>query len=143
CQQVHVAGPTADELAAWLGQRPAAELEALALLAGGAPVAMAELAGEDNWNIVKQLDDDLLSISQDRAGPQAVAASWLKAQPGRVLTWLCGRIAGAVRARAAGGTTPVTDTRAPTLHNAWRNLTLATLIDQHGRAERLLAPLGS
>src|SRR5690606_12400472 len=51
CQQVHVAGPTADELAAWLGQRPAAELEALALLAGGAPVAMAELAGEDNWNI--------------------------------------------------------------------------------------------
>lgn len=145
CQQVHVAAPTAAELAAWFGARPAAELGDLALLTGGAPVAMAELAGQEKWNIVNKLDDDLLSVSQDKADLQAVAASWIKTGPERVLPWLCARLANAIRARAGAGgsTTPVTDTRAATLHNAWRNLTLARLIDQHGRVERLLNQTGS
>jgi len=142
CQQMPVAAPPSAELAAWLGSLPDVELEDLGLLAGGTPVSMAELAEVDNWNIVSKLDDELLAVSQDRADAQAVAAGWLKTEPERVLTWLCGRIAGAIRARAAG-TTPVTDKRAATLHNAWRNLTLATLIDQHGRVERLLGQLGS
>jgi DNA polymerase-3 subunit delta' len=144
CQQLAVAPPASGELAAWLGNPEPAELNDLALLAAGAPVAMAELAATDNWNIVKELDDDLLSVCQDKADPQTVAEAWIKRGLERVLVWLSGRIADAIRARAgARGTNPVTDTRTATLHNAWRNLTLAKLIDQHGRAERLLNQLGS
>lgn len=144
CQHIPVAAPEATALEAWLDGPAGEELQDLWLLAGGAPVTMAELASTDNWNIVKRLDSDLLSISQDKADPQAVAEGWIKTGAERVLVWLNGRIAGAVRARAMGDdTTPVTDARPTTLHNAWRNLTLAKLIDQHRRAETLQNQLGS
>jgi len=48
-----------------------------------------------------------------------------------------------IRARLAPGSTSVTDRAAVTLHNAWRDLTLRRLFEQHEKAERLLGLVGS
>jgi hypothetical protein len=48
-----------------------------------------------------------------------------------------------IRARLAPGSTSVTDRAPVALHNAWRDLTLRRLFEQHEKAERLLSLVGS
>jgi DNA polymerase-3 subunit delta' len=142
CQRLDVARPTPAELAAWLGARPE-DLAAAWTLTGGAPLRVATVISDDKSNETSILSDQLTLVSQDKAPIQAVAESWVKGDPELALTWLTRELHRQIRARLAPGSTSVTDRAAVALHNAWRDLTLRRLFEQHEKAERLLGLVGS
>jgi hypothetical protein len=98
---------------------------------------------DDKSNETSILSDQLTLVSQDKAPIQAVAESWVKGDPELALTWLTRELHRQIRARLAPGSTSVTDRAAVALHNAWRDLTLRRLFEQHEKAERLLGLVGS
>ena len=59
------------------------------------------------------------------------------------MTWLTRELHEKFGARLAPGSTSVTDRAAVALHNAWHDLTLRRLFEQHEKAERLLSLVGS
>lgn len=142
CQRLYVARPTRAEVAAWLGVSPQ-DLTAAWTLTGGAPLKVAAVTADDKSNETSRLSEQLSLVSEDKAPIQAVADSWVKADPELALTWLTRELHQQIRARLAPGSTSVTDRGAVTLHNAWRDLTLRRLFEQHEKAERLLGLVGS
>jgi DNA polymerase-3 subunit delta' len=142
CQRLDVARPTPEEVAAWLGVSPQ-ELAAAWTLTGGAPLKVAAVTADDKHNETSILSEQLALVSEDKAPIQAVVDSWVKGDPELALTWLTRELHQQIRARLAPGSTSVTDRAAVTLHNAWRDLTLRRLFEQHEKAERLLGLVGS
>jgi DNA polymerase III subunit delta' len=142
CQKLEVPRPSPAELARWLGVRPD-ELAAAWTLTGGSPLQVATVMASDIINIANNLSDKLVLLSEDKVPIQSVASSWAKADPALALTWLTRVLHRQIRARLAPASTSVTDREALALHNAWRDLTLGRLLEQHERAERLLNQVGS
>lgn len=143
CQRVNVPGPRVPDIAAWLGVS-AADVAALQLLAGRAPLPIAALTLEDNSISNNSLMDSLDKISREKIDAQIVADQWLKLDVEAILSWLGRALHAAIRARFdAGGSTPVTDPTGAALHNLWRQLTLRALFDQYRRTETLSSQLGS
>jgi DNA polymerase III subunit delta' len=142
CQRLDVARPTTIEVAAWLGVRPE-DLAAAWTLTGGAPLKVAAVIADNKSKETSKLSEQLTLISEDKAPIQAIVDSWVKGDPELALTWLTRELHQQIRARLAPGSTSVTDRAAVTLHNAWRDLTLRRLFEQHEKAERLLGLVGS
>lgn len=142
CQRLDLPRPTPSEVAAWLGV-PAEDLAAAWTLTGGSPLQIAAVMADDKANESNKLSDQLILISQDRAPVQAVVDSWVKNDPELALTWLTRELHRQIRARLAPDSTSVTDRAALALHNAWRDLTLRRLFEQHEKADRLLSLVGS
>jgi DNA polymerase-3 subunit delta' len=142
CQRLDVPRPTPVEVAAWLGVQPA-DIAAAWTLTGGSPLQIAAVMAGDNSSDAKKLSDQLILISEDRAPVQAVVESWAKGDPELALSWLTRELHRQIRARLAPGSTSVTDRAAVALHNAWSDLTLRRLFEQHEKANRLLSLVGS
>jgi DNA polymerase-3 subunit delta' len=142
CQRLDLPRPTAAQLARWLGVRPE-ELAAAWTLAGGSALQIATLMTSDKIKETNDLNDHLVLLSEDKVAIQSVAASWAKGDPELALTWLTHELHRQIRARLAPASTSVTDRGAAALHNAWRDLTLKRLFEQHERADRLLSQVGS
>jgi DNA polymerase-3 subunit delta' len=142
CQRLDVPRPTPGELAAWLGVQPE-DLAAAWTLTGGAPLRVAAVVSDNNSSYTSKLSEQITLISQDESPIQEVADSWVKGDPELALTWLTRELHRQIRARLAPGSTSVTDRGAVALHNAWRDLTLRRLFEQHEKAERLLSLVGS
>jgi DNA polymerase III subunit delta' len=143
CQRINVAAPSVPDIAAWLGAS-AADVAALQLLAGRAPLAIAALTSEEIFINNKKLIDTLDNISMDKVDAQAVADQWLKLDVEAILSWLGRALHAAIRDRfGAEASTPVTDPTGAALHNLWRHLTLRALFEQYRRTETLLSQLGS
>jgi DNA polymerase-3 subunit delta' len=142
CQRLDVLRPTPAELAAWLDAQPEG-LAAAWTLTGGSPLQVAGLIAGDKSNETNKLYDQLVLVSQDRAPVQAVVDSWVKGDPELALTWLTRELHRQIRARLAPRSTSVTDRAAVALHNAWSDLTLRRLFEQHEKADRLLSLAGS
>jgi DNA polymerase-3 subunit delta' len=142
CQRLDVPRPTPAELAAWLGVQPE-DLAAAWTLTGGSPLETAAVVSDKKFNETKRLSEQLILISEDKAPVQAVVESWLKSDPELALIWLTRELHRQIRARLAPGSTSVTDRAAVALHNAWRDLTLRRLFEQHEKADRLLSLVGS
>ena len=142
CQRLDVPRPTPSELATWLGASPE-NLAAAWTLTGGSPLQIAALIATDKSNEANRLSDQLVLVSQDKAPIQAVVDSWVKNDPELALTWLTRELHRQIRVRLAPGSTSVTDRGAVALHNAWRELTLRRLFEQHEKADRLLSLVGS
>jgi DNA polymerase III subunit delta' len=142
CQRLDIARPTPVELAGWLGVRPE-ELAAAWTLTGGSPLQVAAVMADDKSSETNKLSEQLILISEDKAPVQAVVDSWVKSDPELALTWLTRELHQQIRARLAPGSTSVTDRAAVALHNAWRDLTLRRLFEQHEKADRLLSLVGS
>ena len=137
CQRLAIAGPNRAELAAWLGVA-ADRFAAAWVLTGGSPLQIAALIQDDKINETSNLKSQVELISEDKAGVQAVASAWVKADPELALTWLTRELHREIRARLTSKS--VTDLERPALHNA---LTLRRLFEQYERADRLLGQLGS
>jgi DNA polymerase-3 subunit delta' len=143
CQRLDVARPPLEEVAAWLGET-AEQTARLWPLVGGAPLRIAELLQNDTLVQNKDIVDELNLLSEDNIDPQTIAQHWLEIDTGQVLTWLAGELHRAIRRRLAPAvSTSVTDPAGARLHNAWANLTLRTLFEQHQRAESLASQLGA
>jgi DNA polymerase-3 subunit delta' len=142
CQRLDVPLPTPSELAPWLGVQPE-DLTGAWTLTGGAPLQVAAVIGNDKANETNKLSEQLILISQDRAPVQSVVDSWVKGDPELALSWLTRELHRQIRARLAPGSTSVTDRAAVALHNAWSDLTLRRLFEQHEKADRLLSLVGS
>lgn len=140
CQRLLVPRPTRSELARWLRIAPE-DLAAAWVLGGGSPIQIASLIQEDKLNQSKNLENQIELLSRDRVSVQSVADSWTKADTELALTWLTSELHRAIRERL--GSTLVTDREPVALHNAWSDLTLRRLFDQHEKADRLLGQLGS
>ncbi|HUO68169.1 MAG TPA: hypothetical protein VMV37_11560 [Gammaproteobacteria bacterium] len=141
CQRLDVPRPTFAELAAWLGVQPE-DLAAAWTLTGGAPLQAAAVIASDKSIATSKLSEQLILLSQDKAPVQAVVDSWVRGDPELALTWLTRELHRQIRARLAPSTS-VTDRAAIALHNAWSDLTLRRLFEQHEKAERLLSLVGS
>jgi DNA polymerase III subunit delta' len=142
CQRLDVPRPTPAELAVWLGVQPG-DLAAAWTMTSGSPLQVAGLMADEKANETNQLSEQLILISQDKAPVQTIAESWAKGDPELALTWLTRELHRQIRARLAPGSTSVTDRAALALHNAWSDLTLRRLFEQHETAERLLSLVGS
>src|SRR5688572_29292482 len=152
CQHLLLQPPSAAAMAQWLDVAPGVVLDAQRAV-GPAPLHVAAAVQEGLVNKFRQLESDLIELSQDRLDPQSVAQCWAKAESKieakreteLVLSWLQRRIHEALRARLVetAGTTGVTVPAAVALHNAWRALPDRTLFDEYDRAEKLLNQLGS
>ena len=142
CQRLEVPRPTPLELAAWLGLPPDV-IAAAWTLTGGAPLQVASVLSTDKSRETNKLSEQLILVSQDKAPVQAVVESWVKNDPELALTWLTRELHRQIRARIAPGSTSVTDRAAVALHNAWSDLTLRRLFEQHEKADRLLSLVGS
>jgi DNA polymerase-3 subunit delta' len=142
CQRLDVSRPAPVELATWLGVQPD-EIAAAWTLTGGSPLQIAAAISQDKANETSKLSEQLILISQDKAPVQAVVDSWVKGDPELALTWLSRELHRQIRARVAPGSTSVTDRPAVALHNAWSDLTLRRLFEQHEKADRLLSLVGS
>ena len=142
CQRLDVPLPTPLELAAWLGVRPE-DLAGAWTLTGGSPLQVAAILANDKASETNKLSEQLILISKDEAPVQAVVDSWVKGDPELALTWLTRELHRQIRARIAPGSTSVTDRGAVALHNAWTDLTLRRLFEQHEKADRLLRLVGS
>jgi DNA polymerase-3 subunit delta' len=144
CQRLDIAPAAAADLAEWLGATERGEIAELWPLAAGAPLRIAALIDADVTRKIKALESTILAISEERADPVAVAEAWAKGDAELALTWLGARLHAAIRERCASeGSTAITVRPTDTLHNAWAELTLKTLFDQHDKTERLLNQLGS
>jgi DNA polymerase-3 subunit delta' len=143
CQRIEIRPPPAAAVEEWL-EVEAGRLVALRLLAGRAPLRLAELVDVDNTININELADILSDISRDEADPFAVAERWLKLDVELVLSWLVRALHAAARLRlASAGQTSVTDPLDGRLHNMTRGLTLRAIFDQYAQAEALLGQLGS
>jgi DNA polymerase-3 subunit delta' len=144
CQHVALRAPDSAALARWLGTSPKAVLEARRS-AGGAPLALAAAIQDENSNIFRKLESELIEVSQDKTDPQSVAQAWAKGDTALTLSWLKRRLHEEIKTRAAqsSGSTEVTVPPGATLHNAWRPLSTRALFDEYERAEKLLNQLGS
>ena len=144
CQRLDILRPAPATLAAWLGVTDAAIVADAWQMAGGAPLRVAALLAQPDsqWN--NELRTDLAGIANDTKDPMTVAATWAKGDTELALIWLTRELHAELRRRAGSeGSTAVTVRPGPTLHNAWRLLTLRTLFEQYDKAERLLNQLGS
>jgi DNA polymerase-3 subunit delta' len=143
CQQINLRPPSPDELSTWLGGvRPDAVVEAQALV-GRSALGVAHALRETSIDI-NSLEDYVIKISEDRLDVQTLAQAWGKEGPDAPLSWLCGRLHEALRARLAPrSSTEVTVPLSATLHNAWRGLSTRTLVEVYDRSEKLLNQLGS
>jgi DNA polymerase-3 subunit delta' len=142
CQRLDVPRPTPLELAAWLSTPPE-DLAAAWTLTGGSPIQIATVMAAGKSSETNTLSEQLVLISQDKAPIQAVVESWVKGDPELALIWLTRELHRQIRARLAPGSTSVTDRAAVALHNAWSDLTLRRLFEQHEKADRLLSLVGS
>ena len=144
CQRLDVAAPAPEALRAWLVGLDAQRFAPLWHATGGAPLAMAELATHKDTSRFREISDRLISVSNDSADPQAVAAAWAK--PDTVEPALASAtrlLYREIRTRLVPAvSTSITDPAAATLHNAWTKLTLRQLFGQYDRAEQLLTQLG-
>ena len=144
CQRLDIVRPAPATLAAWLGMTDTAIVADAWQMAGGAPLRVAALLADTDskWN--NELRTDLAAVSNDAKDPIAVAAVWAKGDTEAALIWLTRELHAEIRQRVGSeGSTAVTVRTDPTLHNAWRLLTLRTLFEQYDKAERLLNQLGS
>jgi DNA polymerase-3 subunit delta' len=143
CQRLNLPRPAADELAAWAGVTPA-QLAAAWLLTGGSPLQTIAVHFEGKSKESSVLREQISAVSRDGVDVQSVAAAWAKNDPELALTWLTRELHRQIRARLAPGvSTSVTDPDAAILHNAWAELPLRRLFEQHETAERLLNQLGA
>jgi DNA polymerase III subunit delta' len=144
CQRLEVAAPPAEVLRQWLGAIEPQRFAALWHAGGGAPLGMAELLSDDDFNKTKDIADNLSLICSDAAEIQSVAATWAKPDSVElVLASLTRLLHREIRTRLVpGGSTSITDPAASVLHNAWTKLTLRQLFGQYDRAEQLLTQLG-
>jgi DNA polymerase III subunit delta' len=142
CQRLDLPRPTPEEVASWLGVKPE-DMAAAWTLTGGSPLEAAAVMAEDRSNETNKLSEQLVLISQDKASIHAIVDAWVKADPELALTWLTRELHRQIRARIAPGSTSVTDRAAVALHNAWRDLTLRRLFEQHEKTDRLLSLVGS
>ena len=142
CQRLDVPRPTPVELAGWLGVQPE-DLVAAWTLTGGSPLQTAAVMANGKANENNKLSEQLILLSEDKAPIQTVVDSWVKGDPELALVWLTRELHRQIRARLAPGSTSVTDRAAVALHNAWRDLTLRRLFEQHEKADRLLSLVGS
>jgi DNA polymerase-3 subunit delta' len=142
CQHLHLELPSTAALAGWLQVAPSAAAAAGDVV-GPAPLAIARTIRADDYNIFKELQDNLTRLSEDRVDPLAVAQSWAKGRTDVALAWLGRRLHAELRLRLGDVSTEVTVPGATTLHNAWEGVPTRTLFDQHAKAEQLRNLLGS
>lgn len=142
CQHLKLELPPPADLATWLGVAPAA-VGAAAALVGSAPLAIAKSIRSNDYNIFKELQNDLTQLSEDHMDPSVVAQSWAKDRTDLALAWLGRRLHAEIRSRLGAVSTEVTVPGDATLHNSWRGLPTRRLFDLHARAEQLRNLLGS
>ena len=144
CQHLALRAPATEDVAAWLGVTAPVVTEAKRLV-GAAPLKIAAAISASDISIFNKLESDLTELSNDRVEAQTLAQGWAKGDTELALSWLRRRLHEELRTRftSAGGSTEVTVPAAATLHNAWRNLSARTLLEQYERAEKLLNQLGS
>ena len=144
CQRLDIRRPAPATLMTWLGVTDATIVADAWQMAGGAPLRVAALLAQSDIKQNKELRTDLAAITDDTADALAVAETWAKGDTELALIWLTRELHAEVRRRVGSeGSTAVTVRTDPTLHNAWRLLTLRTLFEQYDKAERLLNQLGS
>jgi DNA polymerase-3 subunit delta' len=115
CQGVAIGRPATEDAMAWLAQqgKEAADWPALLRLANGAPLAALALHSEGFGATVRELSDDLKSLSDGRAEPSAVATRWVRKDAARCLDWLSRRVADVIRVRCGVATRDVAHNLTP------------------------------
>jgi DNA polymerase-3 subunit delta' len=142
CQRVKVPAPSTEEVARWLGV-DLARVEEARYGSGSSPLAIARALKGEAINF-SEIENVLVSLSEDRIDCQALAQRWSKEGAEPPLRWLGGRLHEEVRLRLAPRvSTGVTVRRSATLHNAWRGLSTRSLVEAYDRSEKLLNQLGS
>lgn len=143
CQTLVVPRPDASDVAAWLGRQDA-EARELLLSAGGAPFRALTLVNAEKISFIKEIEKKMNLVSRNELDAQAVADEWLTNDPELALEWLIRRVQRSIRHRIAPSySNAVTDPAGDSLHNAWLALTVETLFERLGAAEKLLDQLGS
>lgn len=104
CQQLRIPGPATRQALDWLqGQGIEQALAERCLqIAGGAPLAAAELAASDSLDLRDRWLHELLAVFNGRLDPVRVADEWAKANEAGALQWWQSSLQALIRCQQAG-----------------------------------------
>ncbi|MEO1574586.1 MAG: DNA polymerase III subunit delta' [Pseudomonadota bacterium] len=102
CQALPVPRPATDVALGWLEEtaEAAADWPALLRLAHGAPLAALTLASDGFGERIGRLSADLKALQDGSKDPGSVAASWVKLDAARCLSWMSRRVSDLIRVRS-------------------------------------------
>jgi len=89
CQRLPIAAPPLEQAETWLAARqPRPDWAELLALAGNAPLAARELAGNDMAELGVLLRSELAGLTQGEFDPWALADAWQHDRPAQRLLWI-------------------------------------------------------
>src|SRR5690606_20446808 len=97
CLNLIVSPPAEDDAVGWLGLEEGPQRDALMLLSGRSPFRALELMAKKSEGFIKDLEDKLRALSENRLDARTLADDWVRHDPELALEWLVRRLQHAIR----------------------------------------------